>query len=292
MADFVATAGFDAVVLIEDTDLIQGRVTGTSVATGSLTNANKQAQKLLNNIEAVRSWGLQTPNNGIASGPLSSGVANYGTSAGKIWTITGAVTPIIFSFADGFNDYGLKKTVVKYTGTATIDFTALPDSHYLFAVWNGTSISIVRIAFDVTYVAYKVRSTAPATTGLDGFYFNTATNKMYREVAAAWVEIKAIFIGGIDNVGAGLVFKNRPYGVPAYDKTAPAGMISVDARSGAGEMECFLPCDATLYNSVYYPELYSLLGTLFGGTGETFATPDFLGTTINGLIVNYYVKTI
>ncbi len=47
--------------------------------------------------------------------------------------------------------------------------------------------------------------------------------------------------------------------------------------------EGFLPCEGQELSRIQYPELFTLIGTAFGGTAKTFCLPDLQGQFIRGL---------
>lgn len=51
-------------------------------------------------------------------------------------------------------------------------------------------------------------------------------------------------------------------------------------RDTSGEASGLLPCDGGLYSGVSYPNLFSLIGYTFGGSGGAFATPDLRARTV------------
>jgi len=59
-----------------------------------------------------------------------------------------------------------------------------------------------------------------------------------------------------------------PPGGPVPQNTAPFG---------------WLPCNGQALEQGRYPELYAVLGTVWGGSGSTFNLPDFRGTFLRGV---------
>lgn len=291
MADFVATAGFDAVELIETTDLILGRNAATeSIPVGSGKPANKQAQKLLNNIQALKTGAPRSlAVNAMLSGPVDgSDLPNWGTWAGRILTIDGTVTPLLFSFANGLTDFGSSDVVVKYSSSTTLDFTALTGTFTIFAVWDGSAISFVKLPMDLALVTYHAQHAAPSLGG-DQFWYDPKTRKMFREVTGAFAAVNAIFIAGVTLSGPAGSYLPKPYGIPAFNMDAPAGTVQV-WTTAINPPQGWLICDGTGVRMANYPELYNCIGSTYGISGTLFNLPDFTGTTINSVSVQYIIK--
>ena len=288
MANLNPTAAYDAIPLLEDDDPIQGRVTGDSVADGQLENANKQAYRLLNNIEALKAGKISGPSNCVLSALTTSF-----TIASDILTIDGSSDPIVFSFANGINAFGMADTVVEFTGTnSTLDFSAASsgDQFDIFAVWNGTAISFVKIQLTGSAIPkYQTKATATGTDGTDKFYFNTTENRMYREVASAWTAVQAIYIGGVRKT-VSASFSLRPTLIPAYEPANPAGTVCVWHGSGIAIPRGWLLCDGSTIFECHYQELVNVIGVTYGGTLPVANLPDFTGETLNAISIEYIIK--
>lgn len=281
MANITVTAAYDAIPLLEDTEFAQGRQVGDSVANGQLETANRQAYRLANNIEALKTGKLSGARNSVLNGHVTGSTQAYGTFASKILTIDGSVTPLLLTFAQGYSNFGTKETVVAYTGSATIDYTASTSGqqYLVFAVLTGTTISFVSIEIAAD-MPYHVQASAPSFFG-DQFYFNTRENKVYREVGAAWVAANAILIGGVRIVVSGS-FAMKPYGTPAVDVSTPCGAISKWHASIAAP-DGYALCDGATKYIDQAIELYNIIGTTYGGSGLTFDLP-----TITDSIIKLY----
>lgn len=293
MADITPTAGYDAIPLLEDTQFAQGRQLGDSVANGQEETANSQAYRLANNIEALKTGRLIGPRNSVLNGASTAGLPSFGTFSGQVLTITGAVTPMLFNFAQGYSDFGVKETFVKYTGTVTIDYTASvnTDDYLVFAVWSGTAISFVSLATANTGFKYLVQATAPTTTATDRFYFNTVENKMYREISSVWTEVMAIYVGGVYITGSGGdEFHMKPYGTPAFSLEEPVGCIKM-WHDIATIPPGWIECDGPAVKIIKYPELSRVVASTYAAlTATEFTLPDLSGNTINSATIKYIIK--
>lgn len=284
MASISPTAGYDNVPLLEDSDRIQGRKSGDPVAVGQAENANKQALALSNNIEALKAGTVKAPRNCVIFGPTSISGSDpaFATFASDILTIDGSVTPMICNFANGISNFGTKDEVVKFTGTLTIDYTAVTGQHLVFLVWDGTNFSLVSLSLGNTNPRYHASLSAPAFDTTDQFWFSPADNAMYRDVGGAgvWVQVMAILLGGAD-VGATDNWYGKPYGMPAFDIQNPAGEIRI-WHNTASLPRGFILCDGSTVKVSRFPDLYNAMGTVYASTTplDEFDLPDFSGETL------------
>lgn len=60
----------------------------------------------------------------------------------------------------------------------------------------------------------------------------------------------------------------------------PSGVII--AYAGATAPSGYLLCDGTSYSSTVYPNLFAVIGTTYGGTGQTFNVPNYRGVFLRG----------
>jgi hypothetical protein len=282
MANITVTAAYDAIPLLEDNEFAQGRQLGDSVANGQLETANRQAYRLANNIEALKTGRLIGPRNSVLNGAITAGGApNYGTFAAKVLTIDGTATPLLLNFAQGFSSFGVKETAVSYTSSATIDYTASTSGqqYLVFALLTGSTLSFVSIEI-LADMPYHAQPTAPSLFG-DQFYFNTATQKVYREVTGAFAEVNAILIGGVRILVSGS-FVMKPFCTPAFSLDAPCGSI-YKWHAGAAAPAGFALCDGVTKYINQAIELYNIIGNTYGGSGLTFVLP-----TITDSIIKLY----
>lgn len=244
---------------------------------------NKAARALTRRTQALYEGKISGPRNSVLMGATTAGVPNFGTFATKILTITGASTPLLLNFAQGVSSFGTKETVVSYTGTATIDYTASTSGqqYLVFAVWSGTAVSFVSVEIGAD-IPYHVQATAPSTIAGDQFYFNTAANKMYREIGAAWVAVDAILIGGVRIPGSGGEFTMKPYGTPCMSIDAPCGAIYAWHAATAAPTGWAL-CDGSSKYVDHFIELFNVIGTTYGGSGLSFTLP-----TVTNSIIKLY----
>ena len=295
MASFVPTAGFDAVELLEDSDAIQGRVAGDSVATGSLENANKHAAMLLNNIEALKIGRVAGPRNCMLSGPDGYAYGVQTGTFGEILTITG---PILFSFANGFSDFGATDVVQLWDPTPVqFDYTGVDGIYLIFAERSSGGVIAINhyLSDTVGSIKYHVGENAPSFLGATQFWFDTSRNQMYKEVGGAWVATMAVFLGGMQAEDSLFTFTFLPrrYAWDNGQKECPIGSI-VTVFSGATMPYGWLPCDGSVTSTRRgnYIELFNVIGSN-GGAGRYFNIPNYSGSVLGtgaGQPVDYYIK--
>lgn len=284
MANISPTAGFDSVPILATTDRIKGGVSTDSVATQQAENANKQAWKLLNNIEALRTGKVSGPPNSILSAnvDVDGFTPDFASFASDILTVSGTASPLLLCFADGLNEFGTSQIVVELTGDLTLDFTALTGQYLVFAVWNGTALSLEKLALGNTNPRYHGTLAKPAFDTTDQFWFDPTSNTMYRDVAGAgtWVKVNAILLGGAE-VGASDFWYGKPIGIPAFSFQDPVGMIKIWHDSGSIPYGHIL-CNGATVKVSQYPDLYNAMGTVYASTTplDEFDLPDFSGETL------------
>jgi hypothetical protein len=266
MANISPTAGYDNVPILATTNRILGGDAGDPIGDQQLTEANRQAYRLLNNIEALKTGTAKGALNSVISGPED--FADFIT--GLSLTITGAVTPIVFNFANGVSSFGVNDTVVAYTGTSVTDFTGLPGEYLAFARYTGGAIVFEYLQIAAADIKYAITDTAPATIGATQYYFSPRQRKMFREAGGAWVADLAILVGGF-TVAVGGTWYTRPYNTPTWSQNGAPGMIN-PIFTGSTTPPGWLRLDGTAgLKVVQYPELF--LHVVDTGTPYTRTTP-------------------
>jgi microcystin-dependent protein len=66
-------------------------------------------------------------------------------------------------------------------------------------------------------------------------------------------------------------------GAQFVNAVSPNPVGSLQAYAGASAPTGWLLCDGTSYSTSVYPELYSVLGYTYGGSGSNFSVPDLRG---------------
>jgi microcystin-dependent protein len=75
-----------------------------------------------------------------------------------------------------------------------------------------------------------------------------------------------------------------PGGLPVGAVSAYAGPLAPEQGMGVAPIEAsgWMLCDGRSLAAALYPELYAVLGTLYGGSDGTFHIPDYRGTFLRG----------
>lgn len=71
-------------------------------------------------------------------------------------------------------------------------------------------------------------------------------------------------------------------GAQFVNAVSPNPVGSLQAYAGASAPTGWLLCDGTSYTTAAYPELYSVLGYTYGGSGSNFSVPDLRGRVLVG----------
>lgn len=71
-------------------------------------------------------------------------------------------------------------------------------------------------------------------------------------------------------------------GAQFVSAVSPNPVGSLQAYAGASAPTGWLLCDGTSYTTAAYPELYSVLGYTYGGSGSNFNVPDLRGRVLVG----------
>ena len=81
-------------------------------------------------------------------------------------------------------------------------------------------------------------------------------------------------------------FPGRPNlgGVPVGAVSAYAGPLAPEQGAAVVPIEAWgwMLCDGRTLSAADYPELFAVLGTLYGGSDGTFCIPDYRGTFLRG----------
>jgi Phage Tail Collar Domain len=289
MPNITPTAGWDAVPLLQTIDRNLGGNPADTEAVQKTAPFNRQASALANQVEAIRQGMLTGPANCALSGPA----AGIGAFSGTTLTITGATTPIIIGYSQGVSDFGHRHLVHKITSATTFDFSSTLGEFLIVAEYSAGTTTFSRYPVTTTML-YQVSDTAPATIAATQFYFNTSTQKMYKEIGGSWQVANAAVIGGVTSLGDGTrQFHPYPYGhSPTNPACPPIGTVSVwhdSTPAPAG----YLLCEGQIVRAVKYPLLFNAIKTAFPpapGNIEYITIPDFSGNLIGSIPVSYMIR--
>lgn len=127
--------------------------------------------------------------NRLLSGKVSNGEFSFLTGDNLSIMIDGSQTPVLLSFADGFNDYG----AVDYTQTINRKQSAwsLPanNTSYLYVERSASG----GLTYGSTTLEPMRQPNAPAAA-TDKMYYNTTNEKMYVYTGTYWKEILRVVV--------------------------------------------------------------------------------------------------
>lgn len=127
--------------------------------------------------------------NRVLSGKVSNGEFSFLTGDNLSVMIDGSQTPVLLSFADGFNDYG----AVDYTQTINRKQSAwsLPanNTSYLYVERSASG----GLTYGSTTLEPMRQPNAPAAA-TDKMYYNTTNEKMYVYTGTYWKEILRVVV--------------------------------------------------------------------------------------------------
>lgn len=127
--------------------------------------------------------------NRVLSGKVSNGEFSFLTGDNLSVMIDGSQTPVLLSFADGFNDYG----AVDYTQTINRKQSAwsLPanNTSYLYVERSASG----GLTYGSTMLEPMRQPNAPAAA-TDKMYYNTTNEKMYVYTGTYWKEILRVVV--------------------------------------------------------------------------------------------------
>lgn len=127
--------------------------------------------------------------NRLLSGKVSNGEFSFLTGDNLSVMIDGSQTPVLLSFADGFNDYG----AVDYTQTINRKQSAwsLPanNTSYLYVERSASGA----LTYGSTTLEPMRQPNAPAAA-TDKMYYNTTNEKMYVYTGTYWKEILRVVV--------------------------------------------------------------------------------------------------
>lgn len=213
--------------------------------------------------------------NRVLSGKVSNGEFSFLTGDNLSIMIDGSQTPVLLSFADGFNDYG----AVDYTQTINRKQSAwsLPanNTSYLYVERSASG----GLTYGSTTLEPMRQPNAPAAA-TDKMYYNTTNEKMYVYTGTYWKEILRVVvaIAVTDATRVKSIKYYDPYLNTATD--AVIGTRTVDGK--AYELTDILNQMAEAIKKIAGDASF---------TNNPSRTLKTITDTVNGLSSAYYRKT-
>lgn len=213
--------------------------------------------------------------NRVLSGKVSNGEFSFLTGDNLSVMIDGSQTPVLLSFADGFNDYG----TVNYIQTINRKQSAwsLPanNTSYLYVERSASG----GLTYGSTTLEPMRQPYAPAAA-TDKMYYNTTNEKMYVYTGTYWKEILRVV------VAIAVTDATRVKSIKYYDPNvntatdAVIGMRTVDGKAYAL---------TDILNQM--AEAIKKIAGDASFTNNPSRTLKTITDTVNGLSSTYYRKT-
>lgn len=130
--------------------------------------------------------------NRVLSGKSQNGKYNYLTTNGLSVTIDGSTTPVVVSFANGYNNFGNIDYVASITKKESPWSVPPNNTSYLYVERSSSGI----INYGSTTVEPKRQSVAPS--GIHGsMYYNTVEDNMYVYNNAQWTPTMRVVVASV-----------------------------------------------------------------------------------------------
>jgi len=213
--------------------------------------------------------------NRVLSGKVSNGEFSFLTGDNLSVMIDGSQTPVLLSFADGFNDYG----AVDYIQTINRKQSAwsLPanNTSYLYIERSASG----GLTYGSTTLEPMRQPNAPAAA-TDKMYYNTTNEKMYLYTGTYWKEILRVV------VAIAVTDATRVKSIKYYD---PNVNTATDAVIGTRTVDGKAYALTDILNQM--AEAIKKIAGDASFTNNPSRTLKTITDTVNGLSSAYYRKT-
>lgn len=213
--------------------------------------------------------------NRVLSGKVSNGEFSFLTGDNLSVMIDGSQTPVLLSFADGFNDYG----AVDYTQTINRKQSAwsLPanNTSYLYVERSASG----GLTYGSTTLEPMRQPNAPAAA-TDKMYYNTTNEKMYVYTGTYWKEILRVV------VAIAVTDATRVKSIKYYD---PNVNTATDAVIGTRTVDGKAYALTDILNQM--AEAIKKIAGDANFTNNPSRTLKTITDTVNGLNSAYYRRT-
>lgn len=127
--------------------------------------------------------------NRLLSGKVSNGEFSFLTGDNLSVMIDGSQTPVLLSFADGFNDYGAVDYVTTINRKQSVWSLPANSTSYLYVERSASG----GLSYGSTTLEPMRQPNAPAAA-TDKMYYNTTNEKMYVYTGTYWKEILRVVV--------------------------------------------------------------------------------------------------
>jgi len=194
----------------------------------SIKKNRDEILEVAKNIDLKSGGGATGLRNRVLTGKISNGQFSFlsGDSLGVI--IDGTQTPLIVSFAEGFNEYGAIDYIISVTGKVSA-WTLLPNkTQYLYIERSNAGA----ISYGSTTVK-PVRQSTPPDTVLNSMYYNDIMDMMYAYNGSQWERKQRVLIAEVIT-DATSVKTIKYYQPPINSKNIADGAISSTKITNGG----------------------------------------------------------
>ena len=213
--------------------------------------------------------------NRVLSGKVSNGEFSFLTGDNLSVMIDGSQTPVLLSFADGFNDYGAVDYVQTINRKQSAWSLAANNTSYLYIERSASG----GLTYGSTTLEPMRQPNAPAAA-TDKMYYNTTNEKMYVYTGTYWKEILRVV------VAIAVTDATRVKSIKYYD---PNVNTATDAVIGTRTVDGKAYALTDILNQM--AEAIQKIAGDASFTNNPSRTLKTITDTVNGLSSTYYRKT-
>lgn len=240
----------------------------------------KNRDELLNvaqqiELKAGGGGGTGSLRNRVLSGKVSNGEFSFLTGDNLSVMIDGSQTPVLLSFADGFNDYGAVDYIQTINRKQSAWSLQANNTSYLYVERSASG----GLTYGSTTLEPMRQPNAPAAA-TDKMYYNTTNEKMYVYTGTYWKEILRVV------VAIAVTDATRVKSIKYYD---PNVNTATDAVIGTRTVDGKAYALTDILNQM--AEAIKKIAGDASFTNNPSRTLKTITDTVNGLSSAYYRKT-
>lgn len=213
--------------------------------------------------------------NRLLSGKVSNGEFSFLTGDNLSVMIDGSQTPVLLTFADGFDDYGAVDYLASITKKQSAWSLPANSTSYLYVERSASGA----ISYGSTTLEPMRQPNAPAAA-TDKMYYNTTNEKMYVYTGTYWKEILRVV------VAIAVTDATRVKSIKYYD---PNVNTATDAVIGTRTVDGKAYALTDILNQM--AEAIKKIAGDASFTNNPSRTLKTITDTVNGLSSTYYRKT-
>ncbi|WP_127058858.1 phage baseplate protein [Veillonella ratti] len=139
--------------------------------------------------------------NRVLTGNSTGGQYNYLSGDNLSVTIDGTVTPIVVTFADGFDKNGTVDYIKSITTRATPWVLPANTTSYLYVDYNASTGAI---NYDSTTIEPIISNTTPDTASNGSHYYNEMLGRTYAYNGQQWTPKIRVFLAAVDTTSTSI----------------------------------------------------------------------------------------